>query len=299
MTENFAIETGADRASLPPGDYPAALSSSECDELRRAVGVIDALWFLEESYDVLLQNGIEFEIAVARLEANQRANLSSFPDEADLEIRLLNRLLTNFLASARAFLDSINHRLSSEGGAMSAKLAGVKASISAQFDAEFSYRLMDALRNHTQHRAAPIGQTLTTIRTWRSTQGQTKDVLAVSPQIERDRLVRDGKIRSSTRTEIARDCDAMIDVLPHLATYLRCFGRIVEGARLLYEPEYRSALLTHANLLKDHMADEWATVWVTSQGNSKPDDTLVTGSHELRRLERIRLRNVARDPASV
>jgi hypothetical protein len=80
------------------------------------VAVIDTLWYLEESYDVLLQNAVELEVAVARLEANQRANVSSFPDEVALEVRLLNRLLINFLASARAFVDSVKHRLSPSRG---------------------------------------------------------------------------------------------------------------------------------------------------------------------------------------
>jgi hypothetical protein len=108
---------------------------------------------------VLLQNAVELQVAVARLEANQRVNISSFPDEVDLEVRLLNRLLINFLASARAFVDSVKHRLSEAGEPLAAKLADFKTLFNEQFDAEFSFRLMEALRNYSQHRAAVIGQT--------------------------------------------------------------------------------------------------------------------------------------------
>jgi hypothetical protein len=297
MTVTFVVVSISDDAPLPTGNYPKTLSQAQYDELRQAIGVVDALWYLEESYDVLLQNAIELETAVARLEASQRANVSSFPDEVDLEVRLLNRLLINFLASARAFVDSIQARLSNAGEPLAAKRTDLTAYFSEQFDAEFSYRLMEALRNHSQHRAAPIAQTLTMIRAWQS-HGESKPVLSVSPQIERDALVDDNKVNSKTRKELAQVCVPMIDLIPHLATYVRCFGKVVEKARLLYQPEYDAALATHTALLKDHLIGEWASVLVASDENGKWTDTLVTGAYELRRLERIRLRNVARDPVS-
>jgi hypothetical protein len=127
--------------------------------------VIEALWYLEESYDALLQNAIELETEVAHFAANQRANISSFPDEVDLEVRLLNGRLLNFLASARAFIDSVPARFGRAGEPLSGKFGNLKAFFSEQFDADFSYRLMDALRNHTQRRAAALRQSLTMIRT--------------------------------------------------------------------------------------------------------------------------------------
>jgi hypothetical protein len=175
----------ADEALLCAGDYPATLSQAEYDKLQQAIRVIDALWYLEERYDVLLQNAIELETEVARQAASQRANITSFPDEVDLEVRLLNRRLINFLASVRAFVDSGQSRLSGAGEPLRSKLHDFKAFFSEQFDAAFSYRLMDALRNHIQHRAAAIRQSLTMTRTWRSGSGESMQVLSVSPQIER------------------------------------------------------------------------------------------------------------------
>ncbi|MCK1446740.1 hypothetical protein IVB43_30690 [Bradyrhizobium sp. 48] len=260
MATIYAIESTAETPDLSTGDYPTVLSEVQHGELSRAVAVIDVLWYLEESYDVVLQNAVELEVAVARIEAGQRANVSSFPDEVDLEIRLLNRLLINFLASARAFVDSVKHRVSEAGELFAGKFAGFEALFREQFDAEFSYRLMDALRNHSQHRAAVIGQTLSIIRTWQSSKGESKQMLTVSPQIERDALVQDKKVRGKTREEIAQNCDVMIDLLPHLAVYVRCFGKIVDKARLLFQSEYDAAVSTHMSLLKDHLADDWAAV---------------------------------------
>lgn len=292
----YSVKSTADKSLLDAGSYPATLSRTEYDELRQAINVIDALWYLEESYDVLLQNAIELETTVAHLTANQRANISSSPDEVDLEVRLLNRKLTNFLASARAFVDSIKARFSQAGKPLSDKISSLEAFFSEQFDTEFSYRLMEALRNHTQHRAAAIRQYLTAADTWHSAQGKAVPVLSVSPQIEQAALINNKKLRSKTLKEVTEICGPMIDLMPHLNTYVQCFGKIVDKARALYQPEYDVAVGTHATLLKSHLVDEWGTVWVTPIEDPDRRETLFTGAHELRRLERIRLRNVARDP---
>jgi hypothetical protein len=296
MTATYVISSTADEALLSTGGYPTSLSPAEYDELHRAISVVGTLWSVEESYDALLQNAVDLETAVARLEVTRRANVSSFPDEIDLEIRLLNRLLVNFLASARAFVNSVKARLSRSVDFDSSKLVVFEAFFSEQFDSDFSYRLMDALRNHTQHQGAAIGQSLTMIRTLRSADGKSMRVLSVSPQIERDDLVNNRKLNADTRKEIAQSCDPMIDLMPHLAAYVRCLGRVVDQARALYQEEYEAALATQFALLREHLADEWTSVWVAPNGDPKRRETLFTGAHELRRLSRIRLRNTARDP---
>jgi hypothetical protein len=62
------------------------------------------------------------------------------PDEVDLEVRLLNGRLLNFLASARAFVDSVPARFGRAGEPLSGKFRNLKAFFSEQFDADFSYR---------------------------------------------------------------------------------------------------------------------------------------------------------------
>jgi hypothetical protein len=69
-------------------------------------------------------------------------------------------------------------------------------------------------------------------------------LLSVSPQIECDVLINDGRANSKTRQEIAKRCDPMIDLMPHLNSYVRCLGKVVDKARALYEPEHDAAVAT-------------------------------------------------------
>ena len=60
----------------------------------------------------------------------------------------------------------------------------------------------------------------------------------------------------STRVEIAQTCGVMIDLLPHLEAYVRCFGKIADKARVLFQSEYDAAVETHTSLLKGHLAGD-------------------------------------------
>ncbi len=113
-------------------------------------------------------------------------------------------------------------------------------------------------------------------------------MLSVLPQIEQDVLIADMKINRKTREETNRTCDAMIDLPPHIEIYVRCFGKIVDKARLLFQSDYDAAISTQRSLLKDHLTDYWACVWISSTDPAQQISTLITRAHELRRLERIR-----------
>ncbi|MER9841776.1 hypothetical protein NKJ59_11050 [Mesorhizobium australicum] len=282
----------------PEEDYPREITVAEYDELAEAVEVIDALWFIEEYYDNLLQNAVDFETAVARLEAEQRVNVSSFPDEVDRESRLLNRLMSNFLSTSRSFKDGTPARLSHSSvlGKDKNKRAQFDKLFSVQFDAHLSYRLFDGLRNHVQHQGVAIHQTLTWRRdvTFKST-GVTTNMLFVTPQIFSDVLIANDVIRSATRAEIAATKEPMIDVLPHLAIYLKCFASIMNGTRELYEPEYTVAVASHHRIMKKHISGDWASALIAPVDDPLRS-SLSVSQHNLRRLERIRLRNTGRDP---
>jgi hypothetical protein len=251
---------------------------------------------LEESYDALLQNAVEFETSVAQLASGQRLGISSFPDEHDIELRLINRRLMNFLATARAFVDSVKARFSEAGPSLPDGLEALEAFFSEQFDTSFSYRLMEALRNHTQHRASAIAQNLSITRSWRHVSGDSMRQLSVNPQVDRDALVNDKKVRRATSIEIATTCEDMIDIVPPLREYVRCLGVVADKAREYFAPQYESARASHSSILKAHIEGEWDAAWITPRNDPLRKEVIFAGWHELRRLERIRLRNTIFDP---
>ena len=295
MSAIYEINSTVDDGLRGGNGYPVSLTAAQYDELEEAIGVVEALWYLEEAYDTVLQNGIEMELDVARLVSNQRANITSFPEEADIELRLLNRRLTNFLAGARSFVDSVQTAFSRSFTRIKVRRSEFTALLNTQFDAGFSYRFMEALRNHTQHQASAINQSLIMGRTWHSRSDSVR-VISVVPQIDRDELTSNKSIRAKTREEIALNCESMIDVMPHLTTYVGCFSTVVRATRDLFASELVEATRSQNALLQKHLEGEWNAAWVTPRGDPARTRLLTTSTHDLGRLERIKLRNVGREP---
>jgi hypothetical protein len=120
-------------------------------------------------------------------------------------------------------------------------------------------------------------------------------MLFVTPQVFPEILAANKKIRQGTRDELAALNGNMIDLLPHLTTYLECFGSIVNATRALHQAAYDAAVATHARLLKRHLEGDWAYAHVVAVDD--PDrQSLQVERHALHRLERIRLRNTGQDP---
>lgn len=73
------------------------------------------------------------------------------------EIQLhCNRMLLNYLSSARTYIDHSQHFLSARYGKDSRQLNKFKDLLSFNFDHNFSYRFFYKLRNYSQHCGVPI-----------------------------------------------------------------------------------------------------------------------------------------------
>lgn len=131
------------------------LTNAEFDELVTSRRVLsDALTF-EQRFEVLLGSYIDFEAGAGRLSLETAAGLD-YQNYVPAARALLdaNRLLMNLMTASRAWIDQVQKdfaTLAAPGGFGQR----AKALLSAQYDEWFDYRLMEALRNHAQHRGMP------------------------------------------------------------------------------------------------------------------------------------------------
>jgi hypothetical protein len=71
--------------------------------------------------------------------------------------RELNSRLSNYLRAVRSFLDHSDKALSDRYGKKSAQRSAFEAATSEVYDGRFSYRLLEQVRNYTQHVGEAIG----------------------------------------------------------------------------------------------------------------------------------------------
>lgn len=108
---------------------------------------------IEEKFDLLLENFVEFERELLRLSLDHLVYRNQDWHSFRADDRLMGRRLANLLSSARLYIDQIKHDLSGLIG--QAAVASARAQFSHAYDNSFSYRLMESLRNHFQHRGVP------------------------------------------------------------------------------------------------------------------------------------------------
>lgn len=115
----------------------------------------DALAF-EQRYDILIANHMEFELGLVRtsLMLQTGISLESYSPVSTMMLEI-NRQLLNLMSAAKAHLD---HTVQDFRGIdVSPPFKDqFKMLTAAAYDAEFDYRFMEALRNHTQHKAMPV-----------------------------------------------------------------------------------------------------------------------------------------------
>jgi hypothetical protein len=173
-------------------------------EYRACISAVDGLQDIcdvEEKYENAIENHIEWESAISQHALRQMVSFDIGYNEVQESRKLIARKLFNLLASARLYLDSLPKHakkiLTNDGAA----LQRVKGAPSDQYDARLSYRVMEALRNYSQHSALPIHGITTHPSRNLGEEPQTLS-FAVLPIIDYEQLAQDGSFKKSVLDEI-------------------------------------------------------------------------------------------------
>jgi len=124
--------------------------------LKNAMGIHIAALHVEQIFDMLIRNYKEFEhdafkVILAHVVRDYPNRPGMFADRF-----LLIRRLANLLSTARLYIDQATHIVSSSRVNLGCTKSQVKMAFSKQYDKLVGYRIMEALRNHIQHRGVAI-----------------------------------------------------------------------------------------------------------------------------------------------
>jgi hypothetical protein len=177
--------------------------ATEYAACKSAVDGIQHICDVEENYENLIENYIEWENAISQHTLRQMVSFDIGYNEVHDSRKFIARKLFNLLASARLYLDSLpkhakNILVDDEGS-----LKRIKDAPSEQYHLRPSYRIMEALRNYSQHSALPI-HGVTTHASWNRTVEPHTMSFAVWPNLNYKQLVQDGNFKKSVLDEIAK-----------------------------------------------------------------------------------------------
>lgn len=204
------------------------IPKSEFEQVRNSKNVLIEALRIEEKFELLLENFIEYETDLMdisnRFMIYRSRNYHWFQEKQNL----INRRILNLLSACRLYQDQTPHHLNKIFGKGSKQNSIVSEKMSEMYDNHFSYRVMEAYRNYTQHRGFPIHYI--TLHSKRL-EGDKSDQLkfAVTPRIKIEKLKEDKKFKKKILKEV--EDQEVLDFKPLIRGYIGCFGEVQTKVR--------------------------------------------------------------------
>jgi hypothetical protein len=183
----------------PPGFLP--ISESEYNEIRDAKRNIIALVAIEETFDFLVENYREYEHDLLDLTLNQLLSMTKTWESARSEVQRVNRRAANLLSAARSYLDQSSHHLKAIESVATGVFFEFDTQRKKQYEEKLGYRVMEEIRNYTQHRNFPI-HSMGLPCSWEPPDERLNLVFRINPRLDLRELRGDSRIKNKVVEEL-------------------------------------------------------------------------------------------------
>lgn len=213
------------------------ISAQEFEDLKRAKRNIFMLLGIEEKFDIVIENFLEYErdlldLALAHM-AGHDVTWSSGHDA----IGLVNRRVANCLSAARLYIDQVKHDLSTVYGKNSAISAQMKQTLSTQYDELLGYRVMEAIRNFVQHRSLPVGGFMYPSAWQERARGRQLLHHRAIPMLDPKQLREDKEVKQAVIDELVHAGEERFNITILLREYVEGLSRAHEELRSLVKDD--------------------------------------------------------------
>ncbi|HEY6342029.1 MAG TPA: hypothetical protein VIY49_11095 [Bryobacteraceae bacterium] len=137
-----------------PGSAPVEISEEEYRRVRLAKQKILRSLAVEDKFDLVVTNYEDFEREILGLALHQMVYSDLSWSSMHSDRQTLNRRVLNLLSAGRLYIDQVMHD-TSEDPPLAER---IRKKAWEQYDTRLGYRVMEALRNYTQHRALSVDQ---------------------------------------------------------------------------------------------------------------------------------------------
>jgi len=221
------------KSLLLNSDALMPISKESYEDIINSINCLFYLLYIEEQFDILLENYYEFETAVLNLCCRQMLfNLHSY-DTFQAAKNHFNRQLSNLLSSARMYID--HSKKHSHNILNSHKISSneIDNEFNVQYDEKFGYRVMEALRNHVQHIGFPFHSISFSMK--RIDEDKLKNrQYSISLYLTPESIRNDKSFKQSILKELCLLGDK-VDIKPLLVEYIEGIWLIHSKARSIFE----------------------------------------------------------------
>lgn len=203
------------------------ISASQFEKIRAAKMHLMFGVGIEEKFDLVLENYAELERSLLEMALEHSIFHGKIETLLDGGTHLVNRRIANLLTTARLYLDQIPHELSNLYGKGSPPCDKFKKATKTEYDSILGYRVMEALRNHVQHRSLPTHGINFNI-TRDETHDPNRRRFSVVPLVSLSELEDDPKFKKTVLKDLQefKVKDGYANLLPFIKEYVEALGRI-------------------------------------------------------------------------
>lgn len=139
------------------GDFPELeIDKLRFEDLKTSRPVLTHALAIEEKYEILISNFLELERESTNASVSEMVRPHvEYKDFFDVRLAL-NIRFVNLLTAVRLYSDQLPSHLSACKPSDVNLKADVKGFFSSEYDLNFEYRFMEALRNYVQHSGVPV-----------------------------------------------------------------------------------------------------------------------------------------------
>ncbi|SRR6266540_1028249 len=144
---------------LGPFDHPPdtlTLNPAEYTELVAAKAGIITMVGIEEKFDLLIENYVDYERELLELALRQSLHRDLTWQTFNLDRLAVTRRTANLLSASRSYVDQLKHDLNEALGSTHDVARAACRLLSERYESSLSHRAMEALRNLAQHRSLPV-----------------------------------------------------------------------------------------------------------------------------------------------
>lgn len=235
------------------------ITEEQALEASRAHSVLNAAFALEKTYDLLVANFLELDQEALCSAARYVVQNSQSYEEFFEQRALPNRRIVNLLTAARLYLDSVPQHLSECVNNPNDAVKEFRKATAEQYDSRFSYRFMEALRNHVQHSGMAV-HSISYTSQWSGKEPEDINETRLCLFSRIKHLAENDKFK---RTVLAEMPDS-VELLQSSREYLEGLGAIHDKVRGLIRGATHKARKVSQNLMDTYSsANEGHTLGLT------------------------------------
>ena len=202
---------------LTTGNNPElVINESKFEQLKQAKECLSEILSFEEKYELLLSNYMELEKECLLISAQKMVyEDNEYMNFFDIKL-LFNQRIVNLLTTSRLYIDQLSQHIK----ACNLNI-DIKSFFSYEYDNNFEYRFMEALRNYVQHRGLAVH--FTSIDTnWTSLDDDGEIQFKTRVYTKKDEVEKDSAFKKS----VAKEMPDKVDIIYASRSYIESISKV-------------------------------------------------------------------------